>query len=318
MNTSSLQNPFRLGLVGAGRMGQTHLRALTDSPTVRITDIADPMAQTRERFARGGFNTHPSVDDLLSYGGVDGLLIAAPTGNHLQLIRAAATAGIPVLCEKPAGLTSGQIREAGQIAAQHRIAFQVAYWRRFVPDLLALREQIRSGALGEIHLIIGFQWDEHPPSQAFRAGSGGIFIDMGVHEFDMIRWLTGQQITYASAVCADPAGRTRASHDCDSAQVLMRLSDGSTALVSLGRFFPRGDMVEVETFGRLDHSRITVIDPTHGEGAMLDALRRQAEAFAAYATSGRPSGANTEDALAALLAAEEATQSIQHIQAEDR
>ncbi|MFD6826582.1 Gfo/Idh/MocA family protein [Streptomyces sp. NPDC060085] len=311
MGISLPNSKFRLGLVGAGRMGRTHLRALIESQVVQITDIADPVSQARDTLTRAGYKTHSTVDSLLSEGCVDGLLIAAPTGKHLELIRAAAKVKMPVLCEKPAGLTSNEVREAGRLASDSNIVFQVAYWRRFIPELITLREKIQSGLLGDIHLLIAFQWDESPPSEAFRAGSGGIFTDMGVHEFDMIRWLTGQDITDIKSVGAAPGCPAGSSTDWDSAQALISLSNGSSAIVSLGRYFPGGDMVGVEAFGTTHHYRIPVIDPKDGEGNMLAALRSQAEAFAAYVTTGRPTGASVEDALSALSAAEQAAKKIE-------
>ena len=79
---------------------------------------------------------------------------------------------------------------------------QVAYWRRFIPGLRRLHDRIAAGEFGVIHLVTCYQWDEQPPSAAFRAHSGGIAIDMGVHEFDQLRWLTGQDISGLAAVAA--------------------------------------------------------------------------------------------------------------------
>src|SRR5690242_2405799 len=106
--------PFRLGLVGAGRMGRTHLRALAVSDTIRITAIADPVATTQAPLPH-----YADVTAMLNAGNLDGVLIAAPTPNHLSLIETIAAAGLPILCEKPCGLTADQTRAAAAVAERH-------------------------------------------------------------------------------------------------------------------------------------------------------------------------------------------------------
>jgi myo-inositol 2-dehydrogenase/D-chiro-inositol 1-dehydrogenase len=156
----------------------------------------------------------------------------------------------------------------------------------------------------------GEQWDEQPPSAAFRAASGGIAIDMGVHEFDQLRWLTGQEITHVVGVPgrtgARPApGRT----DPDSAELLARLS-GTVAPVSLGRRFPGGDMCRVEVIGTRRHRDHRFLWPPSGDDSFRLALSAQAAAFAAVVAGGRPQGATAADAVAALVAARRADQAL--------
>ena len=132
-------------------------------------------------------------------GNIDGVLVAAPSTLHLQLVTQLATAGVPILCEKPCGISASQAREAAAIAVRHGVKLQVAYWRRFVPSLQRLRQRIVAGDLGALYFVACYQWDGEPPAAAFRTSSGGIFIDMGVHEFDQIRWLSGQEFTQVDA-----------------------------------------------------------------------------------------------------------------------
>lgn len=308
--TQTHVEPFRLALVGAGRMGRTHLRALADSRTVKVVAVAEPLDLLRNRLTAEGKSVHSDLTQLLSRVRPDGVLIAAPTDNHLSIVRTAVAAGVPILCEKPAGLTSADVGEAARLATQHGVPLQVAYWRRYVPAVQALRQRILDGALGNIHLVISSQWDGEPPSAQFRTASGGIFVDMGVHEFDQIRWLTGQEIIDVQAVAAGHVSDPAAKGDVDSAQALLTLSGASTGLVSLGRHYPAGDMATVEVFGTHGHERITVLDPDHGEAPMLQALRQQAEAFAEYVRSGTTDGAGVGDALAALHSAEHASEAL--------
>ena len=162
-----------------------------------------------------------------------------------------------------------------------------------------------------VHLVTCYQWDEQPPWAAFRAHSGGILIDMGVHEFDQLRWLTGQEIGTLRAVASGlvPGGLgepPRQSMDVDSVQVIAELSGGGSGFISLGRFHPAGDMARAEVFGTHGTARCDFLDPAEGERAQLEALRLQAESFAAFAAGGPAQGATGADAVAALDAAQRA------------
>ena len=218
-----------------------HLRALDPAAErtrgVRVTDVVEPVDEAREALRDSGYRVHGTLADLLGTRRPDGVLVAAPTDRHTEVARAALAAGVPVLCEKPAGLDWREIEETGRIAAERGVAFQVAYWRRFVPAMVALRERVLAGELGQVLHVVCAQWDGAPPPPQFRRSSGGAFVDMGVHEFDVIRWLTGQSVTSVVAV-QTPALDPSARPDADNAQALLGLSGGATAAVSLGRHYP--------------------------------------------------------------------------------
>jgi len=312
--------PFRLGLIGAGRMGRTHLRGLAGSARVAVTAIAEVSEQTRRTLPGVGAPVYPGIAEMLGSETLDGVLIVVPTDRHLQVITEVAAYGLPILCEKPCGLTVAQTQAAVAAAEGAGVPFQVAYWRRYVPPLQALRDAIAAGELGTIHLVACYQWDDRPPTDEFRAHSGGILADMGVHEFDQMRWLTGQEIGDMAAIASGvvPGGLVRhapgeqphRSADVDSAQVLVQLSGGGSGIVSLGRFHPAGDMARVEAFGTKRTVRCDFLDPAGGEKAQLDALRRQAESFADFACGGGCTGATGADAIAALDAAARAAAAI--------
>ncbi len=297
---------FRLGLVGAGRMGRTHLRALAASDAVRVSAIAEPSATARAELD-ATIPMHDDVEAMLRAGGLDGVLVAAPSTRHLPLVAKIAAAGLPILCEKPCGVTAQQAREAAVVAARHDVKLQVAYWRRFVPSLQRLRARIADGELGALYFLACYQWDGAPPAAQFRGASGGIFVDMGVHEFDQIRWLTGQAFAHIDAAVAAAASDPPVAGDAESAQALCTLSGGATALVSLGRRFPLGDICRVEAFGTRDAEECRFLWPPDGETVFMQALCLQAEAFATWIRGGPAAGATAEDAVAALEAAEAAS-----------
>jgi myo-inositol 2-dehydrogenase/D-chiro-inositol 1-dehydrogenase len=301
---------FKLGLVGAGRMGRTHLRAVAGSETITIAAVTEPAPATSNELVQSGLATHATLDAMLDAGGLDGVLIAAPSDTHLAVVRRVAAAGLPILCEKPCGTTAAQATEAAHITHAAGVPLQIAYWRRFVPALRRLRQRIADGTFGDIYLAACHQWDEQPPPVSFRTHSGGIFVDMGVHEFDQLRWLTGQDIAAVHASIATIEADPHVPGDAESAQVLCDLSGGSTGLVSLGRRYPLGDVCWAHIFGTRGAEECRFLWPPYGEGVFLHTLRRQAEEFARGIGGSETDAARAEDAVAALTAAEAASRAL--------
>ena len=216
---------FRLALVGAGRMGRTHARALAASSEVEIACVVEPFDEAAALVDA----PRATLDDLPE---VDGALVCVPTRLHVEVVTALSSLGLPVLCEKPCGLTTDETRAIAALPTR----LQVAYWRRFVPALRYLRERIAAGELGEVAIVRCAQWDEFPPSREFRnpASSGGIVVDMGVHEFDQMRWLTGQEVGRVTGVAAVTATEP-VEGDPESVDLAVALSGGAVGNVSLTR-----------------------------------------------------------------------------------
>ena len=303
---------FHMGLLGAGRMGRTHLRALAHSEILRIVAVADPLESARVAVDAPGISVHADLAAMLRAGGLDGVLIASSSDAHLTAITDLAAASMPILCEKPCGLSSREGQEAAAIAAAAKVPLQVAYWRRFVPSLRKLKSRIDAGELGDLYLVTCYQWDERPPPPSFRTRSGGIFMDMAVHEFDQIRWLSGQEIEALHAVAAQTLSDAPVAGDAESAQVLCALSGGATGLVSLGRRFPLGDVCKMEVFGTRNAEECRFLWPPSADQAFLEALRLQAESFVRWVGGAAAEGASALDAVAALDAAERASRIFQN------
>jgi myo-inositol 2-dehydrogenase/D-chiro-inositol 1-dehydrogenase len=173
-----------------------------------------------------------------------------------------------------------------------------------VPALQRLRQRIGHGDLGTVSLVTCHQWDERPPSAEFLAHSGGIALDMGVHEFDQLRWLTGQEIDHLAAV--EVAGEDGA----ESAGFLLRLSEGAIGLAGLGQRFGLPDSCWVEVVGTRGHAREPFMWAADGERVFLEAIVAQLEAFAGVIPAGVSPAASGDDAVAALVAAERATRAL--------
>jgi myo-inositol 2-dehydrogenase/D-chiro-inositol 1-dehydrogenase len=280
-------------------MGRVHLQAIASSREVDLAGVVEPVATVREHAATYGAPVYETLDRLLDAGLPDGVLIAAPSDRHRDLVGELVAAGLPVLCEKPMGVQLADAEAATQLAADAGTLLQVGYWRRFVPQLRELRERIASGELGDINQLSCMQWDAEPPSEAFRAHSGGIAVDMGVHEFDQIRWLLGQEIGWIVGTPAGPHGAYGPS-DPDALTMLAQLSGGAAATISLGRQFPHADSCWVEVWGTTGYERIPFMWDTAGQQVFVRAMVAQVESFA-HAIAGAPrEGAGGEDAVAAL------------------
>lgn len=293
----------RIGLIGAGRMGRNHLSALERASGVTIVGVVEPAREQRAAVVAAGHPAYERAGDLLERDGVDAVLVAAPSDLHRPLVQAITEHGLPVLCEKPVGVHQADAEAAAATAAEHGMLLQVGYWRRFVPELRRLRRRIADGELGEISHVSCFQWDREPPARAFRSRSGGIAIDMAVHEFDQARWLTGQELAWVTAI---PSGDVP-SRDPDAATILAALSGGTSLMVSVGRHFPHGDCCWLEVFGTRGYERVAFMWGADGDTVFETALTAQIEAFAARVRGDADpdlGAADGADAVVALVAAE--------------
>lgn len=287
----------RIALVGAGRMGAVHLAVLRTLPGIEVCAVVDPVAPGA---------THRDVVELLADAPPDGAVVAAPSTLHVEIVGELLSAGIPTLCEKPCGTSAAEAGAALEQAAATATPLQIGYWRRFVRPLQRLRERIAAGELGEIVLVRCEQWDERPPAATFRRASGGILVDMGVHEFDQIRWLSGQELELRAAIAARTGVDPPVEGDPESVEAVFELSGGGVAVVSLGRRFPPGDMCRVELFGTEAVEDCRFLWPPDSEQAFVEGIAAQARAFVELVRGGAQAGAGPRDAVAALAAAEQA------------
>jgi myo-inositol 2-dehydrogenase/D-chiro-inositol 1-dehydrogenase len=281
---------FRLALIGAGRMGASHARALSSSRAVEIACVVDPSDAAAAQVDA----PRATLDDLPD---VDGALVAVPTRLHVEVMTRLAEYGLPVLCEKPCGLTVAETRAIAGLG----LRLQVAYWRRFVPALRELRERIQQGELGSLVHVSSAQLDELPPPPGFRdpRSSGGIVVDMGVHELDQLRWLTGQEIVTVTGTAGTVGWDPPVAGDPELVSLSARTDGGVAATVLLARRYPPGESCRIEVVGLQGAETFAFVAPPTGDATIAEALRAQAEDFA----RGGNEGATVEDAIAALDAA---------------
>lgn len=320
---------MRLGLIGLGRIGAFHAETLIGLPGVESLVVTDPVPAAVDRVtAVLDVDTAGTPDEMLR-AGVDGVVIAAATDAHPQLILAAIDAGVPVFCEKP---VARDVREAVAVLRRVEAAgapVQIGYNRRFDPGFLAARRAVISGELGRVHTVRSTTMDPAPPPAAYVAASGGIFRDCSVHDFDIIRFVTGREVVEAYAI-GSARGDTvfAAAGDVDTAAAVLTLDDDTLVLVSNTRFNPRGYDVRLELHGSRDSIAVGLEDrlplrsvepgvtfpagPPHRffMDRFAAAYRAELAAFTEVVARARPSPCTVADAVEAGWIAEACTLSL--------
>ena len=259
-----------IGLVGAGRMGSIHARLVSAGvPQARLVGIADVNIGAASRLA-GQLGDPPvfnSIEALLATPGLDAVLIATSSSRHLEMIQLAASAGKDILCEKPIALTLADTDAAIDAAARAGVRLQVGFMRRWEPDYVRAKARLASGDFGRPMLFKSLQFDAEPPPLTFAdpAVSGGIMIDMGIHEFDLARWLMADEVVEVHAYGSTYAHPTLASvGDVDSAVVNLRFANGSTGTVELARNTTYGEDVRTEVLATNGSVWVGLLSATQG------------------------------------------------------
>jgi myo-inositol 2-dehydrogenase/D-chiro-inositol 1-dehydrogenase len=241
---------MRIGLIGLGRIGAFHAGTLSGIAGVELV-VTDAVPATTDRIAaKYGAEAAANAPDLLRRS-LDGVVIAAATDAHPQLILAAVEQGLPVFCEKP--VTKGPDEAAEVLRHCAGATVQIGYNRRFDPGFVAARDAVLRGELGRLHTVRSTTMDPAPPPAGYVAGSGGIFRDCSVHDFDIVRFVTGSEVVevYATGSARGDAMFAAAGDVATSAAVLT-LDDDTLVVVSNTRYNPRGYDVRLELHGTAD------------------------------------------------------------------
>ena len=325
-----------LGLVGVGRIGVMHanniaaanaqLNARGISVNLRLTDVAEEHA--RSVAAGLGAEFLPSVEALIA-SGIDGLVIATGTATHPELIRAGVDAGIPVFCEKPVAMNVADSLPVLEHVQSKNGVVQIGHQRRFDAGYLEAKRAYQAGELGWIHSLRAVTCDMTPPPVEFLATSGGLFRDCSVHDFDILRWLTGREIVEVYAKGSnngDPAiGEVG---DVDTALAVVTFDDGTVGTVSASRYNGAGHDVRLEIQGSRNSLTVGLDNKTAMESAEAgvefpdgeshktfaerfdQAYRSEMAAFVELILGLRENPCTPEDAVAASRVADAAQESL--------
>lgn len=239
-----------IGLIGLGRIGAFHADTLSNLPGVDglvITDERpDVVAQVAAKY---GATPVGSVAELLS-SGVDGVVVAAATPAHAELTLAAVELGLPTFCEKPVASTAAESARVAEIIAGAGVPVQIGYQRRFDAAFTRAKAIVDSGALGALHTVRSTTMDPSPPPMDYIAGSGGIFRDCAVHDFDTVRWIVGREAVEVYATGSVQGDSRFAEYgDVDTAAVIVRFDGGTLGVISAARYNARGYDCRLEVHG---------------------------------------------------------------------
>ncbi|MFB6671129.1 Gfo/Idh/MocA family oxidoreductase [Streptomyces sp. NPDC057684] len=254
---------MRIGLIGTGRIGTFHAAVLERYREVGSLVVTDADPERAVALAdRIGATAAPTVDEIFSWG-VDAVVITAATSAHGELIGRAARAGLPVFCEKPIALDlPGTLTALAEVDRAGTV-LQLGFQRRFDAGYTAAREAVRSGRLGRLHTVRAMTSDPAPPPAAYLPLSGGLYRDCLVHDFDILRWVTGREVTevYATGSDAGPA-MFREAGDVDTAAAVLTLDDGALVTATATRCNGAGYDVRMELSGELDTVVVGLDDRT--------------------------------------------------------
>ncbi|TPQ15661.1 Gfo/Idh/MocA family protein [Streptomyces sporangiiformans] len=320
---------MRIGIMGLGRIGAFHAATLAGLDAVDSLVVTDPVAAAAASAAeRFGARAVGSPADVFA-AGVDGVVIAAATDAHPELILAAVKAGVPVFCEKPVAKGVEESLEVLRAVEGSGVEVHIGYNRRFDAGCVAARKAVVSGELGALHTVRSTTLDPAPPPAAYVAVSGGIFRDCSVHDFDIVRWVTGREVTEVYATGGNRGAEyIREAGDVDTASALLTLDDGTIAVISNSRHNARGYDVRLELHGMKDSVAVGLEDrlplrsvepgATFPAGTphdffmdrFADAYRAELTAFTEVVAGGRPSPCTVADAIEASWIAEACTLSL--------
>lgn len=243
---------MKVGLLGAGRIGALHAGVLARDPGVDTILVGDADAGRAESVAREVGGEAGKIEEVLD-ASPDAVVIAASTPAHADLIRASMQAGIPAFCEKPIALGYDETVEVVDEVESSGATLQIGFQRRFDAGYTEAKRLIESGALGTIYSIRLATHDPEPPPEEYIPASGGIFRDLHIHDFDILRWLTGGDVDEVYASGSVRGFDFFAEHgDVDTSAALIRMKDGVVAVLTGGRHDPLGYDVRAEIFGSED------------------------------------------------------------------
>ncbi len=318
----------RFGVLGAGRIGQVHARAIASVAGAELIAIAEPVeaaaAAAQEQF---GCELR-SIDEIADSDDIDAVVICTPTDTHADLIEKFARAGKAVFCEKPVDLNVDRVKQALATVEETGATLMVGFNRRFDPDFMAVKAAIDAGRIGDVEMVTITSRDPGAPPYSYISVSGGIFRDMTIHDFDVARWLLGEEIetviASASVLTDHQIGKLG---DYDSANVILRTASGKQCVITNSRRAAYGYDQRIEVLGSMgmvsaQNTREANIDIATTEGftqpPLLNffmtrytaAYANEIAAFVQAVSDGREPPTTGTDGLKALELAEAALESV--------
>ena len=318
---------LRFALLGAGRIGKVHARAVASNPQARLVAVADAFEKAAKDLASAYGAEVRTIDAIEKAGDIDAVIICTPTDTHADLIERFAKAGKAIFCEKPIDLSVKRVEKCLAVVDKTNSTLMVGFNRRFDPHFAAVRKAIDDGAIGTVEMVTITSRDPGPPPLDYIARSGGIFRDMTIHDFDMARFLLGEEPVAVSAhasVLVDK--KIGEAGDFDSVSVILETASGKQAVISNSRRATYGYDQRIEVHGSkgmvaAENQRPVSIELANDKGytrpplhdffmtRYIDAYANEIAAFIAAKAAGKKASPSGKDGLVALKLADAALKS---------
>jgi len=318
-------NLVNIGLLGCGRIGRVHAACIQLLASACLSGVFDPDSEAaRSVAAQSGAKRFESPSALIQDSSVDAVIIATPTDTHIDLIIQAAEAQKTIFCEKPIDLSLARIKAKKAEILALRPRLRLGFNRRYDPSFAALHQAINRGEIGSIRQLTIISRDPDVPTVSYMKSAGGLLRDAGIHDFDMIRYLTGEDATSVVASLFSESEATISIDDHDTATVLAVTKSGIQCCVQIYRHAVYGYDQRVEVIGdkgmiMIGNERPNQIERwtatrTAAKEPLLNffieryegAYRRQMDAFVEYAQNGTGEGPGFEEGVRALMIADAA------------
>jgi myo-inositol 2-dehydrogenase/D-chiro-inositol 1-dehydrogenase len=320
---------MKVGLLGAGRIGQVHAKSITSNPRSELVAVSDVFVDAAIRLAATYGCESRTTEEILNDPAIDAVLIATSTDTHADLIEKAVAAGKAVLCEKPVDLDLERARACLKAVEDSDRPVMVGFNRRFDPNFATLKTQFDGGDIGKGELLTVTSFDPAPPPVAYVKVSGGLYRDMAIHDFDMVCWMFGESpvsvTAKGSSIVDDDIG---VAGDVDTAVMVLMFEDGRIAVIKNSRRAVYGYDQRIELLGSqgllsannvlehtVEHISVNGAVSAKPEYFFLERYMRAYEsewaAFVEAVEDGKPVPVSLADGVLALAVAEAATKSSQ-------
>ncbi|MEJ8475655.1 inositol 2-dehydrogenase [Roseibium algae] len=320
---------LNVALLGAGRIGKVHAKAIEATAGAQLFGVADAMVEAADALAKAYGAKVLSIDEIEASSEVNAVIICTPTDTHSDLIERFARAGKAIFCEKPVDLSVDRVRDCLKVVEETNGVLMLGFNRRFDPHFQAVRAEIDAGRIGDVEMVQIVSRDPGAPPPSYIQSSGGIFRDMTIHDFDMARFLLGEEVetvqASASALVNPEIGKLG---DFDSASIILTTASGKHCSISNSRRATYGYDQRIEVLGAkgavsAENQRAVSIEIATADGYLrpplhdffmtryTEAYAAEIAAFVAAVESGTAPSPNGQDGLKALLLAEAALKSIE-------
>jgi myo-inositol 2-dehydrogenase / D-chiro-inositol 1-dehydrogenase len=227
---------IRIGIAGLGRIGLVHLNHLLYMPQAALVSVCDPLIHKKKSLVKEGIVQYSDYSEMLKNEQLQAIVICTPTPLHFDMIEEAFSYGIHVFCEKPLDPELHNIKRIHQFAQKSKLNIQVGFNRRFDRNFSSAQNTIMAGDIGDVHLLKITSRDPAPPSLAYLKSSGGLFMDMSIHDFDMARFLMGSEVTEVYAIGSVMIDKVfHKVQDIDTAIIQLQFENGAMGVIDNSR-----------------------------------------------------------------------------------